>query len=223
MAKVYVLGAGASTEYRRLSALIPPVPTDKTFWSALESIISRSGENEGPKLNETDYLNYPQLTSYLKAKYRVSNLSELNSLGLEKVFCDIADGNPEHLDEFVRLLSWVLFQTIRKIDEQTAPTHYRFVREKLRPGDTIITFNYEVIIDQVLWNCAQKNLNSITWHPSTGYHLNFSGYLNAKEPHGEPNPLETSPSNVFICKLLGSTGWLPGEPSDNPKRVYLFL
>jgi hypothetical protein len=223
MSKVYVLGAGASTEYRShcLPVPNPPVPTDKTFWSTLEKIILRS--SEGPKINNSEYIDYESITSFLKARYKVPKLGMLDRLGLENIFSDLAEERPVQLRTFVRLLSWALFQTIRAIDERTAPIHYRFVQEKISPGDTIITFNYDVIIEQVIWNCARKTPNSLLWHPSTGYHLNFSGYLNAKEPQGEPSPLETSPSNVFICKLHGSTGWLSGEPGNNANIVYLFL
>lgn len=220
MPKVYVLGAGASTEFR--AAKDPSVPTDKTFWSALERVIAKN--HQAPKVNEKEYVDYEQLVSFLKKKYKVRNLSSLDKLGLEKVFSDIDSKTPEYLDVFVRLLSWVLFQIIRAINERTAPIHYRLVQEKIRAGDTIITFNYDVIIEQVIWSCARRNPGSLQWHPSTGYHIDFAGYLKLARPQNPPLPLQKSISDVFICKLHGSTGWFAGESDGaDANKTYLFL
>jgi len=221
MSKVYILGAGASAEYRIYDSKYRDigVPTDKTFWSAAERVIELSKKDTGPKLPNSKYLNYPRLKNQLKAIYGFSNLRELDKEGLEEVFSYLYKEDREQFYEFQRLLEWVLFEFIRGITKSMAPIHYQFAMRKLQPGDTIITFNYDLIIDQVIWDCADNNVNSIRWHPSTGYHIDFVGYRNRIVPGNPISDLEKVDSNIFVCKLHGSLGWF----FESERNISLYL
>ncbi len=228
MSKVFVFGAGASTEYRSVTHL--PVPIDSTFWGVVEIIIEKS-KKDPPKLTESERVDLPQLSQFLRDRYQVTALKDLNEMGIEAVFKEIYENTPNKIPQFQRLLEWTLFWIIRKIDKSSAPAHYTFVQSKIQPGDSIITFNYDIILDQIVWQLASENRNSIKWHPSTGYGITFKGYLDQLQPSQKDQllALETDPSSIHIYKLHGSLGWFLQAPagelvlylSGKPERGWL--
>jgi hypothetical protein len=219
MSRVFVFGAGASTEYRSVTQL--RVPIDSTFWGTLEVILEKT--QQPPKFTESEQLDLGYLRQFLLDRYRVKALKELNENGLETVFKDIYENTPEKIPHFQRLLEWTLFWIIRKIDKGSAPTHYSFVRSKLQAGDTIITFNYDMILDQILWELALENSSPIKWHPSTGYGITFKGYLDQLLPSQAERfyTLETEASNTYIYKLHGSLGWFLLQAHAGALCLYL--
>jgi hypothetical protein len=75
-------------------------------------------------------------------------------------------------------------------DVRRGPTllYERLVREKIRPGDVVVTFNYDVAIERELKRAG-------LWEISDGY-----GFL--------VETAELPPSQVAVLKLHGSTNWL---------------
>ena len=63
----------------------------------------------------------------------------------------------------------------------------------IKPGDTIITFNYDLLIEQELW---KRKL----WNPFEGYGIKFP------EPERKGNIPE---NQIQILKLHGSINWVP--------------
>ena len=228
MSKVFVLGAGASREYRSVKGL--SVPVDSDFWGTTDCIIAKAINNKisGPQMEDGGHLNFKKIINNLKAWYKIKRLRDLNQYGLEKIFSDVENEHQGSLDDFKRLLEWVLFYIIRSIDGNSAEKHYAFASSILRPGDSIITFNYDVIIDQAVWDVSQQTGSRIQWHPSSGYGLSFNGYTNKLMQgflNGIPTDnyrkviaLEYAPSDVLIFKLHGSLGWVI---NDDALTLYL--
>jgi hypothetical protein len=75
-----------------------------------------------------------------------------------------------------------------------------FVR-KMRAGDTVITFNYDALVESILWQ-ARK------WTPSNGYgfDLKFDRTLLSVLRRKAPRTLANSP--VTVLKAHGSFNWL---------------
>jgi len=219
MSTVFVFGAGASTEYRSVKGL--QVPVDSTFWGTLEVILEKT--QQPPKFTGLKQLDLQCLRQFLLDRYRVKALKELNENGLETVFKDIYENTPEKIPHFQRLLEWTLFWIIRKIDKGSAPAHYSFVWSKIQPGDGIITFNYDIILDQILWELALEKSSPIKWHPSTGYGITFKGYLDQLLPSqaGEFKTLGPEASNIYIYKLHGSLGWFQLQAQGGALCLYL--
>lgn len=221
MSKVFVLGAGASKEYRSVKGL--SVPSDRDFWGIADRIIDEAIKkgNPGPLTEDGGRLDFSKIVNNLNAWYKIKELCDLNHYGFEQVFSDVQQQHPSDLNDYQRLLEWVLFYIIRSIDQKTAPTHYAFVKSVLQPGDSIITFNYDVIIDRTIEDISKKEGIHIKWHPSSGYGLSFSGYINHLTQgflNGIPTnnynkvlPLEAAISDVIIYKLHGSLGWIVGK------------
>src|SRR5450759_1721052 len=213
MSRIFVLGAGASREYRfgRLA-----VPLDGDFWGIADQVIDEAVKkgNPGPQTENDGHLDYVKIADSLKAWYKISRLQDLNKFGLEKVFSDVQQQHPNALNDLQRLLEMVLFEIIRRIDQKSAPIHFAFVKNILQPGDSIITFNYDIIIDRTIEDISKEEGSHIIWHPSSGYGLSFGGYINQLTQgflNGIPTnnynkilPLEAAISDVIIYKLHGS-------------------
>jgi hypothetical protein len=221
MSRIFVLGAGASREYKSVKGI--SVPVDRDFWGSADCIIAEAIQksDSGPQTENGRHLDYVKIADNLKTWYKISRLQDLNQFGLEKVFSYVEENHPRCLKDFNRLLEWVLFYIIRSIDQNNAPTHYVFAKKMLQPGDSIITFNYDVIIDQTIMDVTQEENSKIQWHPSSGYGLSFSGYINQLTPSRRETilPLENVASDVLIFKLHGSLGWIVGK--DDALVLYL--
>lgn len=221
MSRIFVLGAGASKEYKSVKGISAPI--DRDFWGTADCIIAEDirKSDTGPQTENGGHLDYAKIAENLKAWYKINRLQDLNKYGLEKVFSDVEEQHSSHLSDFIRLLERVLFYIIRSVDENKAQIHFAFVKNMLRPGDRIITFNYDVIIDQIIWDVSQKDGSKIQWHPSSGYGLSFSGYKNQLTPSLRKTvlPLKNVVSDVLIFKLHGSLGWIVGK--DDALILYL--
>lgn len=229
MNKVFILGAGASKEYRSVTGY--DIPLDSDFWGIADPIIDEAIKkgNLGPRTEDGGRLDFSKIVNNLKGWYPINEISDLNHYGLEQVFSDVQQQHPNALNDLQRLLEMVLFEIIRRIDQKSAPIHFAFVKNILQPGDSIITFNYDIIIDRTIEDISQEEGSHIKWHPSSGYGLSFSGYINQLTQgflNGIPTnnynkvlPLEAAISDVIIYKLHGSLGWIVGK--DGALALYL--
>ena len=77
-----------------------------------------------------------------------------------------------------------------------------FLQQVLGPGSTIITFNYDPLLEYALGYLSSIG---ISWAPSSGYGLRFEDEFSAGEI--KVIPVE-SESNVQLFKLHGSMNWL---------------
>lgn len=77
--------------------------------------------------------------------------------------------------------------------------HDRLV-SALRPGDTIVTFNYDCLVDRSLRTIAKRN-----WDPETGYGIDARGHLDAWRDHSGTGRFPVK--QVQLLKLHGSMNW----------------
>jgi hypothetical protein len=68
----------------------------------------------------------------------------------------------------------------------------------LRPDDTLLTFNWDTILDRVLWESGR-------WYPDDGYGVTF-GYV--LDETWQRTPRHVPASELQVLKLHGSTNWL---------------
>jgi hypothetical protein len=119
---------------------------------------------------------------------------------LERVLTDLyerPDGSPAaklsrmHCGHMIGAFNFAipeLFYLLRQQAPISTDLYDTLARQKVRPGDTVVTFNYDLAYERALRNAG-------LWEVSNGYGFDLGI---------EPIP----PSKVKILKLHGSTNWL---------------
>jgi len=113
-----------------------------------------------------------------------------------------ATGQRREIDDFLELA----FGILTTLDESpTIATGYDRLVASLTPSDTIITLNYDTVLDSALWRNG--------WNPKVGYCL--SGGASKVRWNVKPPQSPTSGSGVRLLKLHGSVNWfVKGSPSQ---------
>src|SRR5690349_9907754 len=111
--------------------------------------------------------------------------------------------------ELSDLLLGLLFPILTLLDEQSNDgTGYDRLASKLTDGDTIITLNYDTMVDSALYRCG--------WNPKTGYAI--AGNAQKKvtwEPLNSSRVL-----NVELLKLHGSVNWFVRGTDSRLQKVF---
>jgi SIR2-like domain len=100
----------------------------------------------------------------------------------------------QEIDDFLRLAFGILTQLDRS---NGAPTGYDRLAAKLGPGDTVVTLNYDTLLDSALWRHG--------WDPKRGYGL--KGGVNKMQWQAARAVSSSSASSVRLLKLHGSVNW----------------
>lgn len=201
MSDVFIFGAGASMEYRPSHASLF---CDSNFFHVIEQMWDRwcrpldlgpLGQHEGGQAHyDGCQWDWPKLRDFIEQRCRKS----ISSIGLEEAFGKV-DGEPwESL--FCRGLELALFWCIGGTERSRLAAHVDFLERALRPGATLITFNYDPLLEYAL-----RHVSGISWNPSNGYGLCFDGEFS----DGQITDIPYAPdSNVELLKLHGSINWL---------------
>jgi hypothetical protein len=120
-------------------------------------------------------------------RLRVSNSQGQESEMLTGLFG--AEAKPALLDEFRRNLETYLSLVLLEPASPPRDSLSSFAKS-LKPGDTIITFNYDLLAELSI---LERGL----WHPLDGYGIRFR-HSNGRDTHR---------SQVFVFKLHGSLNW----------------
>jgi hypothetical protein len=112
-------------------------------------------------------------------------LSELDECPAGSRVASLTPAQRGLFDVHVRLGISEVFRSLRR---KPAPFYVRLAREKARPGDVVITFNYDVA-------CERELKRAGLWEISDGYGFHLEG-------------IPVPPSQVSILKLHGSVNWL---------------
>jgi hypothetical protein len=217
---VVVLGAGASraagsdwdrrhAQSQRLACL-PPLNAD--FFTHLQRITSRKygtvvrdvmkdvvdlfGSNF--RLTLEDY--FTQLEFLLGAVKLAGRSPELLGTGLS-----------ERRDHLMAGLGAVLESSTMEVigSETGCPFHQKLVG-MLGPSDTIISFNYDCLIDDAL-----RRFGDGKWHPKWGYGFPSQYELKGLESWTPKTPAASRRASLRLLKLHGSVNWqLPPRPRD---------
>lgn len=119
------------------------------------------------------------------------------------------------------ILRWALVRYFQQRHQEdlksfkTQDTGWQVLRrfgEKVKPGDVVITFNYDATIERVL-------LEQGKWNPSDGYRLGITWLLPGKGSHCPPS----RPSAVPILHLHGSFGWYTNFSPVHVSGAYISL
>ncbi|MBI3843529.1 MAG: hypothetical protein HY292_02710 [Planctomycetes bacterium] len=208
MSHVYVLGAGASREY--IGRLRRRFFLDFDFFETVEAI-----EREWPAPGLPIHYDGSSWSSErLKRALRDGLGRPLNEIGLEAAFVFIDKHRQDLLADFTRCIELAIFVHLGDLqNREPLRAHLAFVGI-LRPGDTIITFNYDPLIESALLLGSPKDVH---WNPHRGYALEFERVLEGFDQkvvtEGRPEP------NITLLKLHGSMNWMapvgawPARPS----------
>lgn len=190
---------------------------DTTFFPAIEEMWTRwlrsgapihlSGGREHP--SEPEHYDgglwrWPDLERVL---VRVCG-PDFRSYGLEATFSKVAAAGQAEADLYTRGIELTLFHRMRALEATNVAVHIRYLAHHLKPGDVVLTFNYDPILETALQLLPPAG--GTYWHPSDGYGLTFEAI------GADPDP-GTRPSTAELLKLHGSMNWL--APIDAPPRV----
>ena len=211
MSSVYVLGAGAS---RAESAEIPIVSDflSKAFnlgkfsspdaTSFIQAISSRFGLDVGDLKNGS--VDIEQVFTLIDTDIAWEEHDRPD--GVSWLRSSIARSTIEGL------LGGVLFPVMKAVLVNGAPLHKRLV-ERTKPGDSILTFNYDLIIDKAL-----LDTNKFT---RSGYCIEFSGGVDSSSERLHKTPTDAGQSEVKLLKLHGSLNWLGYHYPKKTRILYL--
>jgi len=103
-------------------------------------------------------------------------------------------GSRREIEDFLRLT----FGILSAIEAQVSPTNlYARLVSQLEAGDTILTLNYDTLLDSALVAAG--------WNPAKGYGL-IGGSKKLRWPLPHPDP-SASLADVKLLKLHGSLNW----------------
>lgn len=207
MSTVFILGAGASYGYMRSpTGLRPPLATgffqsyanlliSEDFEVRVGDIVNHVRDTYGipPEKFEVDqdieqFMTHLDLQLRHLAKIRGSG-GELS--GMESVLVRFFQANRAY-DQTIFLIAHVL----NEIQNGPIDEHYVWFIENLDKSDTVVTFNWDTLLDRALFESGR-------WKPDDGYLVEFEMILDGGWRNVEP-----SHSSLSVLKLHGSTNWL---------------
>ncbi|MEG6513980.1 hypothetical protein [Desulforamulus ruminis] len=216
MTKVYVLGAGASAAYTG-SFLGETSPVAKNFFQKAMRVMNIHQVKN--RYFGDENLKYRHIFAFIEEFWGISKDKIARSdLDMEEVLTllnielqeDTAGQGRlvQAYEEFLLLMAL----TFDKILYGTPCPHYQRIAESLQPEDTVISFNYELLMDYALLNRKDAR---VFWHTRDGYGIpcnNLQPSAREKEQgelwrHEATGPAQPS-SNIQLLKLHGSLNWL---------------
>lgn len=206
MADVYIFGAGASRAYGQSpSGVFPPLARDffKTYGN-----LPIAGDFE---------VRVGDIVNYVKDVFAVQpgRFGEFNQdieqfmtqldLQLRYLAGQVAEGDatPEVFANFVQSnkaydqMIFLIAHVLNEIQNGPVSVEYRAIATNCRPSDTLITFNWDTLLDRAMYETG-------VWSPDTGYAVLFESIL---EKTWRP-PTATKTQEPLLLKLHGSTNWL---------------
>lgn len=194
MPKVLVLGAGASHGHGLTRVRRPPLASG--FFSG--------------SLGQTLKYEYGHLVRYLR-HYLDIDVTAGSSIDIETVFArleaswllgyhrwpevmrkygpEFVSVNP--LDMLRSFVTDMVYRSTRWLRRETCPFHRFLTKSWLHPGDTVVSFNYDLLFDV----CLKRHTS---WSETTGY-----GFVDAELCRN----LEVEESDITLLKPHGSLNW----------------
>lgn len=213
MSTVYVLGAGAS---RAESPEIPLVADflEKAFQlgkfmsADATEFINSLANYFGLSIDELrkGTLDIEQLFSLIDSDIAWERLkSETTGLSTRWLSSSIGRSTLEGL------IGGVLFHVVPPVFAKEG-SHHKRLGQVMQKGDSVISFNYDLIADWTLKTCSKFTVS--------GYAMQFSGQLGTSSASIETLVDETS-SQVSLLKLHGSLNWLQDARGKRQDLIYL--
>ena len=93
----------------------------------------------------------------------------------------------------------------------TCTWHQRIV-SAMRSGDAFVSFNYDALIDQALWEVGGNR-----WDPFVGYGFNIESVSESWIPEPHPGPTVLNP--ILLLKPHGSLNWMINDSTRDVRLV----
>lgn len=197
---VYILGAGASYSSPAPEAKLP---LQKGFFAciAASNLVPRKMVLES--FMQQPFRNWIVKNGYGEPYDPNSRLTNDFDINLEEFYSEIESDKEITSDEKVqilKILDRIIFEAIAipivalRNDPEKACPYHRSLAKLLKPGDTIINFNYDCLADDALLHFCPF------WHPVTGHGFEFSDIFGG----ALPDKAKIFPSKVLLLKPHGS-------------------
>ncbi|MFZ5644279.1 MAG: hypothetical protein ACOY46_11875 [Bacillota bacterium] len=194
MSTVYILGAGASASYDKSYSGMQ-CPSAKNFFTvACRVIHSDPGEN---------FQKYCDIIKFLEEYFNLP-LQRLEDAGIDMqdvlTFLDLELEYSDSISEIELLrkakreFMELLTATFSRVLKGPPCPYHSALASFLHPGDTVISFNYDLLMDTALCTSA-------LWNPRTGYGFRAQAEENAVG-------IDPDRSQVLLLKPHGSFNWV---------------
>lgn len=215
MTKVYVLGAGAGAAYKG-SYIGETSPVAKNFFQKAMHVIDVHQIRD--RYFGDEALQFNHIFNFIEKLWGVPRDKVQDSdLDMEEVLTLLNIEMEEDIHGRNRLLQayqeylLLMALTFDKILYGEPCPHHQLIATSLRPGDTVISFNYELLMD---YSLHSLNSEEARWYIQDGYGIECE-YLSGKESltsldHEEnaTSPPWAGASDIKLLKLHGSLNWL---------------
>lgn len=215
MSHVYVFGAGASSEYRGVKG---GFFVNGTFFDVVQAMWSgwlkggglvefAPNHSHAPDHYDGGEWRWPALEKILVERCG----AEYAKLGLEATYVAVSEIGEREALLYLRAIELALFHQLRAVSSANMPVHIEFVRKHLQPDDSIVTFNYDPLLEIAVRHVAREQGSQLRWYEGDGYGVRVI-------PMGAPPQEVQGQSNVLVLKLHGSVDWLyrTGEAPKPP-------
>jgi NAD-dependent SIR2 family protein deacetylase len=188
MKTVYVIGAGCTRNYQPSNEFGLQSPLDNNFFEICNSIF----------LARKDLLDaFSDLVEHLSHLFGFElgsrKLSRSFSMETVTTILDLEsrEKGRRYIDSLINLIC-IVFDLVLK---GPVSSIHKELAEHLEPDDTIISYNYDIVLDNALMD-VKKLDESI-------YKLNFD-----QKHNDDWRPCENRPTDISLLKLHGSMNWL---------------
>lgn len=192
MTAVFIFGAGFSTGYNP-----EIVPLISNFLK-----IAKNNNFLKPDDEHKELVKF--IKKYFGEDYQDVNIETLATFLTTDLVPDVQQKN-EFREKLNRQLNLIIIRTLSNLyynpqDNPTKEIYQNFVNKLVEKGNDVITFNYDLILDNLL-------LNTNNWFPQDGYSVN----MNLAGFDQNINIIDTKDTNKYskikYLKLHGSLNW----------------
>lgn len=201
--RAYIFGAGASHSYNGSISQVKP-PLAKGFFKAFNKL----------KISSDSYVRVGNIINYVRdtRDYKPEKFSTWDE-DIESFLTEVDDlifeqtkknkGNATPSAEYLTLtkvydqMIFLFTSVLNEIQNGKVCSNYSKLVRKINEGDVLITFNWDTLLDRVLYESKK-------WFIEDGYNLKFKGIFRDGWKQGD----YTQKSKVNLLKLHGSTNWL---------------
>jgi hypothetical protein len=215
-----ILGAGASRGAQCFENVMNPAPLDADFFGIMQRLCSRDqklakflefvrfefGAGSSPGMEE--------LFTQLEALARFHGGLKISPGPKVKRY-------ESQLSDFVEIVATFFRQIFCDVSgKQLTCTYHEKLADVLNAGDTILSFNYDCLMDTAL-----KSKGKGSWHAKEGYHVTVASGHN--EWNGNKARGAWAKQTIKLLKLHGSLNWdrtnadeisLRSDPYESCKR-----
>ena len=206
--RVIVLGAGATRGATTSTRVVRP-PLNADFFTQVQRITEeKHTQNVSEVMADVVRLFGPNFSVTMEEYFtHLESLSAMRSIAPKNPKAFTHEDIVAMRDRLMTVLAAVLEQStdVSKKDSCSCIHHSKIV-EELQPTETIISFNYDCVIDHALRRHAEGR-----WSAKYGYGFPKPGRVRGNERWDAERPPTAMNTTINLLKLHGSLNWqLPG-------------